>query len=68
MQKGYYPFFSFSEKCVRDIISPEITVLTTSPLRDDFHDPEMITEHEEDDGFVVLEYGDDPRDPSTPPT
>lgn len=48
---------------MRDIISPEITI-TTSALRDDVHDPELITEFEEDDGFVVLEYGDDPDTPT----
>ena len=57
MQKGYYPFFSFSEKHFKDIIAPEITVTTSHPQRD--IDPDDMTEYEEDDGFVVLEYGDD---------
>lgn len=55
MQKGYYPFFSFSDKRVQDIITPEITVTTSSPQRD----YDNITEVEEDDGFVVLEYGEE---------
>ncbi len=54
MQKGYYPFFSFSDKHVKDIITPEMTVTTSRDI-----DPDDMTEYEEDDGFVVLEYGED---------
>ena len=54
MQKGYYPFFSFSDKHVKDIIDPEITVTSSVTQRDNY-DPDDI-DYDDDDDFVVLEY------------
>ena len=58
MQKGYYPFFSFSDKHMKDIITPEITMTTSTPQRDNF-DIDYDDDDDDDDGFVVLEYEND---------
>ena len=57
MQKGHYPFFTFSEKRVGEIITPEISMISSSG----FSDHGSKGSHwAEDDGFVVLEYEEAP--------
>ena len=57
MQKGYYPFFTFSEKRVKEIINPEISIISSPSLSD--HGSKG-SHWAEDDGFIVLEYEEAP--------
>lgn len=49
MQKGEYPFFSFYDGRLSEIIDPEVSA-TEGMLHD------VTSDNSTDDGFLILEY------------
>ena len=52
MQKGQYPFFSFSEKRLAEIIPPDISV---SMIEHDGDNKNFMDSWSDNDGFVMLD-------------
>lgn len=62
MQRGHYPFFSFSSKRLSEIIAPDINI---SMIEHDSDNTNFMDSWSEKDGFIMLDYvpieGDDPQ-------
>lgn len=63
MQRGQYPFFSFSNKRLAEIITPDINISMIE--HNDDGNTKFMDSWSENDGFVMLDYipieGDDPQ-------
>lgn len=59
MQKGQYPFFSFCDKRLKEMISPEVTTTEES-----VHSQMDIDGRRDSDGFVVLDCELPAQEPS----
>lgn len=60
MQKGQYPFFSFSEKRLAEIMLPDISV---SMIEHDSDITNFNDSWSDNDGFVMLDCIDEEDDP-----
>lgn len=67
MQKGYYPFFTFSDTRLEDIVTPEISIIDApiSSYRTNSFIENINDCWSEDDGFVVLDCVTNNEDPPT---